>query len=101
MNKLAKKKNNESATDSIEEIFAKHGIKVVRVHKTGCACMFSNRPIPKNKWKLKAIMKNKHENDPIKQAHERLFAKYGIKTVWVDKTGTKAIFSNRPIPKDK
>ena len=50
---------------------------------------------------LKAIMKNKHENDLIKQAHERLFAKYGIKTVWVDKTGTNAIFSNRPIPKNK
>ena len=46
-------------------------------------------------------MKNKQENDPIKQAHERLFAKYGIKTIWVDKRGTKAIFSNRPIPKDK
>lgn len=46
-------------------------------------------------------MKNKHENDLIKQAHERLFAKYGIKTVWVDKTGTNAIFSNRPIPKNK
>ena len=46
-------------------------------------------------------MKNKQENDPIKQAHERLFAKYGIKTVWVDKTGARAIFSNRPIIKNK
>lgn len=51
MNKLAKKKNNESATDSIEEIFAKHGIKVVRVHKTGCSVIFSNSPIPKAKGK--------------------------------------------------
>ena len=51
MKKLAKKKNNESATDSIEEIFAKHGIKVVRVHKTGCSAIFSNRPISKAKGK--------------------------------------------------
>lgn len=95
------KKENKTNSDSLEEVFARHGIKVVRVHKTGCGVIFSNRPIPKNKWKLKAIMKNKQENDPIKQAHERLFAKYGIKTVWVEKTGARAIFSNRPIIKNK
>ena len=45
----ASKKENKTNSDSLEEMFVRHGIKVVRVHKTGCSVIFSNRPIPKNK----------------------------------------------------
>ena len=40
-------KKVKTNSDRLEEIFAKHGLKLVWVEKTGCSCICSNRPSPK------------------------------------------------------
>ena len=47
-----KKKTNKTKAERLEEMFAKYGIKVVWVHKTGCSAIISNRPIPKKSKNL-------------------------------------------------
>lgn len=49
MNITNKEKKNKTNSDRVEEMFARLGLKVVWVEKTGARAVFSNKPVPNNK----------------------------------------------------